>query len=86
MEHTMRRLLRPLLVLAAIVSWASGHAQQAHSADSAPKLPIEIPMRIDGGMPSIELMVNGQGPFLFGIDTGAQGDRESIRRSWRSWG
>lgn len=30
-------------------------------------------MRIDGGMPALELMVNGKGPFLFAIDTGAQG-------------
>lgn len=76
MKPIMRRffrLLRPLLVLTAIVTWAAGHAEQAHSADSTAKLPIEIPMRTDGGMPSIELMVNGQGPFLFGIDTGAQG-------------
>jgi hypothetical protein len=71
MEYTLRRLLKPLLVLAAVVSWASWHAQQARSADSAAKLPIEIPMRIEGGMPEIELMVNGKGPFLFGIDTGA---------------
>ena len=69
----MRRLLKPLLIFSAIVSWASWHAQQARSADSAPKLPVEIPMRVDVGMPAIELMVNGQGPFLFGIDTGAQG-------------
>jgi hypothetical protein len=76
MEYTMRRffrLLRPLLVMAAIILWVSSHAQQAHSADSTPvKFPIEIPMRTDGGMPTIELMVNGQGPFLFGIDTGSQ--------------
>ena len=62
-----------MLVLACIVSWASWHAQQARSADSGPKLPVEIPLRMEGGMPAIELMVNGQGPFLFGIDTGAQG-------------
>jgi hypothetical protein len=68
----MRRLLKPLLVLAAIVSWASWHAQQARSADSAAKFPIEIPLRIEDRMLAIELMVNGQGPFLFGIDTGAQ--------------
>src|SRR5882724_1233224 len=76
MKHAMRRffrLLRPMLVLAAIVTWASGHARQAHSADSAAKLPIEIPMRLDSGMAAIELTVNGKGPFLFAIDTGAEG-------------
>jgi hypothetical protein len=61
-----------MLVLASFVSWASWHAQQAHSADSGPKLPVEIPLRMEGGMPVIELMVNGQGPFVFGIDTGTQ--------------
>ena len=68
----MRRALKPLLVLAAIISWASWHAHQARSADAAPKLPLEIPMRFDGGMPTVEVMVNGQGPFVFGFDTGAQ--------------
>ena len=67
------RLLRPLLVLAAIITWVSGHTPQAHSAGSAAKLPIEIPMRIEGGMPAIELTVNGKGPFLFAFDTGAEG-------------
>lgn len=73
MIYLLRGLSKPILVLAALVSWASWHAQQVRSADSATKLPIEIPMQTDGGMPTIELMVNGQGPFLFGIDTGAQG-------------
>jgi hypothetical protein len=76
MNYTMRRffrLLRPLLVVAAIITWVSGHTDQARSADSGPKLPVEIPLRMEGGLPVIELMVNDQGPFLFGIDTGAQG-------------
>jgi predicted aspartyl protease len=33
----------------------------------------ELPMRFRGSMPAVEVMVNGQGPFLFAIDTGAQG-------------
>lgn len=70
----MRRVLKPLLILAAIISWVSWQPYQARSADSAPKLPISVAMQTDAGMPAIELMVNGQGPFLFGIDTGAQGD------------
>jgi predicted aspartyl protease len=73
---TMRRFfrsLRPLLVVVAIVIWISGRTQQAHSADSDPKFPIEIPMRVEGGMFAIELTVNGEGPFLFAIDTGAEG-------------
>jgi hypothetical protein len=62
-----------MLVMAAIVTWASGHTDQAHSADAAPKLPLETPMQLDGGMPAIELMMNGKGPFLFAFDTGAEG-------------
>lgn len=69
----MRRILKPLLVLAAIISWASWHTHQVRSADSQPKFPVEIPMQTDGGMPTIEVMMNGQGPFVFGFDTGAQG-------------
>jgi hypothetical protein len=69
----MRRILKPLLVLAAILSFASWHSHQARSAGSAAKLPLNIPMKIEGGMPTIELMVNGKGPFVFGVDTGAQG-------------
>ena len=35
---------------------------------------VELPMKFRDGMPAIEVMVNGQGPFLFAIDTGGQGD------------
>ena len=89
MKSAMRRffrLLRPMLVLASIVSWASWHAQQARSADSGPKLPVEIPLRMEGGMPVIEVMVNGQGPFLFGLDTGAQGGTVTTSRPRQSSG
>jgi hypothetical protein len=68
----MRRILKPLLILAAIFFWASWHMHQARSAGSAAKLPLEIPMRVEGGMPTVEVMVNGKGPFVFGFDTGAQ--------------
>jgi hypothetical protein len=56
MKFAMRRffrLLRPLLVMAAIVIWVSGHTQEAHSAASTPKLPIEIPIRLEGGSHAI---------------------------------
>jgi len=68
----MRRLLKPLLAFAAILSWALWQVPQLRSADSAPKLPLEIPLQVDEGMPTVEVMVNGQGPFVFGFDTGAQ--------------
>jgi hypothetical protein len=68
----MQRILRLSLIVGVAVS-CSWQARRACSADSAAKLPLKIPMQIDGGMPTIELMVNGKGPFVFGIDTGAQG-------------
>lgn len=68
----MQKFLRLSLLVAITIS-CSWHARDAHSAGSTTKLPLEIPIKIDGGMPTIELMVNGQGPFVFGVDTGAQG-------------
>ncbi|MEY2562982.1 MAG: hypothetical protein QOH88_1175 [Verrucomicrobiota bacterium] len=62
-----------MFLLSLVVSWAFGPVCHTRCADSPTKLPAEIPMKFDGGMPSVELMVNGQGPFVFGIDTGAQG-------------
>jgi hypothetical protein len=34
---------------------------------------VEVPMLLRGSMPAVEVMVNGQGPFVFAIDTGAMG-------------
>ena len=68
----MRRLLKPFLALATILSWAIWQAPQVHSADTSPKLPIEVPMQTGDGMPTVEVMINGKGPFVFGFDTGAQ--------------
>ena len=34
---------------------------------------VDAAMLFRGPMPAVEVMVNGQGPFLFAIDTGAQG-------------
>jgi hypothetical protein len=70
----MRRLFKPFLALATVLSWAIWQAPKLHSADPATKLPVEVPMQIIDGMPTVELMINGQGPFVFGFDTGAQGD------------
>src|SRR2546423_928093 len=67
----MPALLNRLLVIAAIFSWAIVQVPQIRSADS-PQLPLEVPMQTGEGMPTVEVMINGQGPFLFGFDTGAQ--------------
>jgi hypothetical protein len=49
-------------------------ANQTLAQTTAGKSPaVEVPMRFRGTMPAVEVMVNGQGPFLFAIDTGAQG-------------
>jgi len=68
----MRRLFKPLLAPATIISWAIWQAPQLHSAEALPKLPVEVPMQTGAGMPTVEVMINGQGPFVFGFDTGAQ--------------
>ncbi|HEX4640409.1 MAG TPA: aspartyl protease family protein [Chthoniobacterales bacterium] len=61
-----------MVALATIVSWAVWQVPNLHSADPAPKLPVEAPIEILDGMPTLEVMINGQGPFVFGFDTGAQ--------------
>jgi Aspartyl protease len=35
---------------------------------------IEVPMRFRGLQPALEVFVNGEGPFLFAIDTGGAGE------------
>jgi hypothetical protein len=34
---------------------------------------LELAMKMRGAMPAVEVMVNGEGPFLFGLDTCASG-------------
>ncbi len=33
---------------------------------------VELPMLFRGPMPAVEVKVNGQGPFIFAIDTGGR--------------
>lgn len=40
---------------------------------TAQKTAIDLPMKMRGLMPAVEVTINGKGPFLFAIDTGAQG-------------
>lgn len=37
------------------------------------KASVDLPMKSRGLMPAVEVMVNGKGPFIFAIDTGAGG-------------
>lgn len=43
------------------------------TASAQTKDVVELTMQFRGAMPAVEVMVNGKGPFLFAIDTGAQG-------------
>lgn len=69
----MRRLFKPTLALATILAWAIWQAPQLQSAESAASFPMEVPLQTSAGMATVEVMINGQGPFVFGFDTGAQG-------------
>jgi hypothetical protein len=46
----------------------------AENAQAQKKFTVDLPMQFRGSMPVVEVMVNGKGPFLFAIDTGAQGE------------
>jgi hypothetical protein len=70
----MRTLLKPFLAITTIFACAIWQAPQLHSADAASKFPIEIPLKTGDPFRTVEVMVNGQGPFVFGFDTGAQGN------------
>src|SRR4051812_429630 len=66
----MRPSFKPLLALATVLSWAIWQSPQLRSADTS--LPLEVTMQAGEGMPTVEVMINGEGPFVFGFDTGAQ--------------
>jgi hypothetical protein len=70
----MQKFLRLALIVTVSFSCAFWQTQQARSASPEITLPLEVPMQVGEGMPTVEAMVNGQGPFVFGFDTGAQGD------------
>jgi len=56
---------------------ALSQQQQPFTPDSRPpsrvlvNQPVDVPMQLMNGYPTIEVQVNGQGPFHFGIETGA---------------
>src|ERR1044072_753294 len=68
----MQAFLRLSLIVAIVLSCTVWHAPDAHCGTSEIKLPLEVPMQSGDGMPTVEVMINGQGPFVFGFDTGAQ--------------
>ena len=44
----------------------------------------DLPVKWFGAMPALEVSVNGRGPYLFALDTGASGAVEPTRRSSRN--
>lgn len=48
-------------------------AQSEPQATSTGANVVEVPMILRGSTPAVEVMVNGKGPFVFTIDTGAMG-------------
>ncbi len=69
------------IVLFFCVDCSSLSAQQFHrnsaliqdAKSSQPQLDVVLPMKFRGPMPAVDVKVNGKGPFLFALDTGAQG-------------
>ncbi|HEX7077377.1 MAG TPA: serine hydrolase [Candidatus Eisenbacteria bacterium] len=47
--------------------------QRAPKSTSLPAEPVDAPLRFTGRLPVVDVMVNGKGPFHFGLDTGAAG-------------
>jgi hypothetical protein len=76
MEHECAALLVALLLPAAhAVSWAqstqpTGPPATPPAAIDLPA-PVEVPIALEANLPIVEARVNGQGPFRFGIETGA---------------
>jgi hypothetical protein len=58
----LKTILVSSLLVASILPGAAGQ-----------KAAVSVPMLFRGPMPAVEVTVNGQGPFLFAIDTGGQG-------------
>lgn len=65
------RALKAALFLSVLFSL---HFNPAVAQTNSGKAPVvEVPMLFRGPSPAVEVMVNGQGPFLFAIDTGGAG-------------
>src|SRR6185295_6784013 len=50
-----------------------GARRDAPEKSSIPAAGVEVAMLMADHLPAVQVMVNGKGPFLFGIDTGGQG-------------
>lgn len=61
------------LSLILLVSPLTVYARSSGQRVTVKTVLVDAAMLFRGPMPAVEVMVNGQGPFLFAIDTGAQG-------------
>jgi hypothetical protein len=71
-----KTIVATLLVLSLGSASAPSQAAQGGQASSLPRVTPDtqvLPMRFYGTRPAVDVRVNGQGPFLFLIDTGASG-------------
>lgn len=67
------RALKASLLLLALLLFAA-HSQEGLAQTGVEKTGVvDVPMLPRGPMPAVEVMVNGQGPFIFAIDTGGGG-------------
>ncbi|HKR02379.1 MAG TPA: aspartyl protease family protein [Pyrinomonadaceae bacterium] len=68
----MRVLKAALFALSFSLLPLSSHNAVAQTAAAGPPV-VDVPMLFRGSMPAVEVIVNGQGPYLFAIDTGGAG-------------
>ena len=59
----MQAFLRLSLIVAIILSCVAWHTPEAHCASSEIKLPLEISMQTGDPLFTVEVIINGQGPF-----------------------
>jgi predicted aspartyl protease len=69
----MRAFKAVLIILVSLLIFLPTNQGLLAQTTAEKPLVVEVPMLFRGTMPAVEVMVNGQGPFLFAIDTGAQG-------------
>jgi len=72
--RSMQKFLRLFLVASLVFSCAFWHAPEGNCASAETKLPLEVAMQSGDPLFTVEVMINGQGPFVFAFDTGAQAD------------
>jgi hypothetical protein len=70
--------LATLIALSLICAGSPCAAQHMNMMDMGPPTqaiaaPVSVPIGFTAGLPTIEVMINGKGPFHLGFDTGAMG-------------